>query len=115
MTRKPLWKPSSSPGPGMYEVTKADKLTKFNNSTHKITTPLRLYKKHRETTPDAGFYQKVDESFCKNSQNITSLIKPLARYFPKFQSSYNVMYRNNSPLTSQFQSLDCSRRHERRE
>lgn len=85
----------------MYEVAKADKITKFNNSSTKITEPLRLFQKQREETPDGGFYQKVDESFCKNSKKITSLILPPARFINKHQTSHNVLLGSNSPILSQ--------------
>lgn len=64
----------------MYNAANADSQTKFKSPNALIREPIRLYQRARDVTPDPGSYQKVDESFCKNAQNITSLKRP--DYFP---------------------------------
>ena len=54
--RDPLWKANENPGPGMYDSFVADSVTKQRVLGAKITEPLKLYERPRETTPDPGQY-----------------------------------------------------------
>jgi hypothetical protein len=104
--RKELWKVNDNPGPGSFNHQRADSVTKFRlNTSAIISKPLDLYKRAREITPDAGYYQKTNESFCKDSTNITSMIRPTMMKFIKKKELLNISnsksFRNNSPFMNQ--------------
>lgn len=79
--RKKLWQVEETPGPGMYEPTRADKHIKYRVQSPVIHRELKLYQKPREISPDAGYYQKSSTDFCKNVRNITSFAQPQMRFF----------------------------------
>jgi len=71
--RDPLWQPNTeNPGPGMYNSSRADSITKKRVTNGIINKePEFKYVKPREHSPEPGDYQNNLLDFGKDAKNIT--------------------------------------------
>lgn len=76
------WKPNENPPPGIYDIEKAESMTKFRNRSAIIREEVYPYRRPKETPPPLGLYDKHLTPFgadCKTKITMGSkyIFKPL--------------------------------------